>query len=428
MPIDWGLDEDGLLSIEAADLWPDAVIYRDFTFGANLHLVMTDYRSFHPDHLIAEDAFPGEIVMDRTVLESVLGPTTYAALAGSLDPYVDISTLPVLQSSVVAILTQAYRGSNPDLSLEDANAIAVQRASGRISATYVNALVVAAGADPPFDETAIAAMDRGLSYLFMGKQSLYSRLGSRYFVVKDTFELYAKYRAVLSGGSAEDAYGEAQRAWLAASLAGSTATWQVVGSSVSMAPLILDFTNPVIAAMLPPSFPDTLRTRLLVDVDQWDGFPDMRAQLVSLFQGLGNVAVISGDIHASFVTDHHAGLYEFTGPAASSSTWEAEVTEVVADDPLLSSVPGIELLIAQIGQLFQISSSDPAVSPAQLLDTDTGANGFFVMTADAERLAARYYHIAPEHVATNYYDDATTRHGLFTMTDWVVMDGAISQP
>ena len=51
-----------------------------------------------------------------------------------------------------------------------------------------------------------------------------------------------------------------------------------------------------------------------------------------------------------------------------------------------------------------------------------------VVTASGDRLAARYYHIAFEHVATSYYDDAATRHALFTMTDWVVMDGAISQP
>ena len=89
---------------------------------------MTDYRTFRPDHLVPEDAFPGKIVMDRATLESVLGPTTYAAIANSLDPYFDIAALPVLQTNVIAILTQAYLSANPDLTRAEAAAIAARAA------------------------------------------------------------------------------------------------------------------------------------------------------------------------------------------------------------------------------------------------------------------------------------------------------------
>jgi hypothetical protein len=35
----------------------------------------------------------------------------------------------------------------------------------------------------------------------------------------------------------------------------------------------LDFSNEAIAPILPPEFPEALRTRIMVNADQWDGFP-----------------------------------------------------------------------------------------------------------------------------------------------------------
>ena len=56
-------------------------------------VVLTDYRSARPDHLIPEDAFPGTVVYDRAALESRLPALgmDYAALAPGLIPYVDLS-------------------------------------------------------------------------------------------------------------------------------------------------------------------------------------------------------------------------------------------------------------------------------------------------------------------------------------------------
>ena len=36
-----------------------------------------------------------------------------------------------------------------------------------------------------------------------------------------------------------------------------------------------------------------------------------------------NSVIISGDVHATFVTDHGGGIYEFTPPAISSSTLQS---------------------------------------------------------------------------------------------------------
>ena len=62
-----------------------------------------------------------------------------------------------------------------------------------------------------FDQATLAALDRGLSYLYVGKQEFYSSIGSRYFVVKPSYELLTGVAYAMSGGATENAYGAAQQ-------------------------------------------------------------------------------------------------------------------------------------------------------------------------------------------------------------------------
>ena len=427
IPIDWGLDAKGELAITDAVLYPNARIYRDFHFGSTLHLLMTDYRSFRPDHIIPEDAFPGTVVLDRAVLEAMLTPAGYAANAASFDPYVDIDTLPEVKAGAVAIATGAYLQANPFFSPPEAAAKAQEVVAGALSATYLNGLFEAAGMTAPFDTAAMAAMDRGVSYLYVGKRDLYSSTGSRYILVKPTFDLVAAYSYLSSGGASQDAYGAEQDAWIAQALASSGAAWRVFSSSVSMTPMILDFTNPDIAALLPPGFPDAFRTTLLINADQWDGFPQRLAQLTGTLGAMPNTVVIAGDIHASFVSDHRNGLYEFTGPAVSSSVLGYEVLRQVMADPQLSQVPGIDGLVQMVGPLLQASSLDPAVSPAAVVSDDAFSNGFVIMEVDPDRLTATYYLIDAVHTPVSYYDDPTTLESLFTTRTFTVENGQLQE-
>ena len=427
VPIDRGLDASGKLDITDDVLYPNARIYRDFRFGANLHLVLTDYRSYRPDHLIAEDAFPGAIVMDRATLEAVLTPPVYDFLRGNFDPYFPVETDPVLQGTLIAILTQLYQMENPFLSEPEAFLKAQQVVAGNVSATYVNALFAALGYPEPFEESVLALLDRGLSYLYLGKQNLYDSNGSRYVVVKDTYDLLSGFLYAVSFGASEDAFGPTQETWVKNTLAGSSATWKVLGSSVSATPMILDFTNPLIASLLPEDFPDAYRTRLYVNVEQWDGFPNKRRELIGLLAGIPNSLILSGDIHASFVADHGNGVFEFTGTAISSRVLQDEVMNNVMEDPSLAQVEGIEQLVQMLDMLLQISSLDPEVSPAKIVYNNTRSNGFVVVEADSEDLTATYYHIASEEVVNCYYDRPEDLDPLFETTAFKLQGGQLTQ-
>ncbi len=427
MPIAVGIGAGNNLAIDDTILYPNAVIYTDFQFGANLDFMLTDYRSYRPDVLIPENAFPGAIVLDKPTLQAALGADGYAAVQGSLDPCVPIASFPTVQATASAILTQLYLASNTFLDAAGAATAAQAAASGNVSATYLDALFIAAGLAAPFSPADMAAMDTGLSYLFLGKQNLYDSRGSRYVVAKDSFDLLSGFLWATTNGAAEDVYGATQEAWIKSTLSNSTAAWKVFTSSVSMTPMILDFTNPQIAAMLPPDFPAAYRTRLLVDAEQWDGFPQRRAEIVSFLQGIPGAVVISGDIHASFVTDHGGGLYEFTGAAVSSQTFEEEVAGLVAADPILSQVTGIDQLVAAIGSLVQVSSLDPTVSPARIVADWPEVHGCVVLTAAPDALTATYYHIPAPDTANNYYDDPTSLDSLFTTTTFQIQGGQLTQ-
>jgi len=91
VPIDAALNQDGELEIGADDLYPNSLIYRDLVYGSNLHLVLTDLRTFRPDHLIPEDAFPGVIPVDEPTLAAMVGEA-WPAVRGSFDPYVDMGS------------------------------------------------------------------------------------------------------------------------------------------------------------------------------------------------------------------------------------------------------------------------------------------------------------------------------------------------
>jgi len=331
----------------------------------------------------------------------------------------------VLQPIAATILGQLYLSSNPFLDGNSAATAASRAASGNVSATYLNALFVGAGLSAPFSPADLAAMDRGLSYVLLGKLNLYDSQGSRYVVAKDSFDLLSGYLWATTQGTAEDVYGATQEAWIKDTLSHSTATWKVYASSVSMTPMVLDFLNPQIAAMLPPDFPDAYRARLLVDAEEWDGFPQRRAELVSFLRGIPGSVIISGDIHGSFVSDHGGGLFEFTGAAVSSQTLVQEVGAIVQASSALSQVPGIGELVAAIGQIMQVSSLDPAVSSAAIRAVAPDSHGCVVMTASADSLTATVYGIDSSHVGTSYYSDPASLNALFSTTSYTVQGGAL---
>lgn len=389
LPIDVGLDDRGV-QVDDTVLFPNTRIYRDFQFGQRLHLLVTDFRTYRPDHLVAEDAFPGEVVLDEATASAMLG-AGWASARASFDPYVDVDepAHAALKAGLVQIATGAYLVEGLDATT--AAARATQAVKGNLSAAYLNGLFQAAGQPVPLPPEFVATLPRGLSYLLLGKQALFSSFGSRYLVPRPTYQLYAAYRAMQNAAS-QDAYGPAQSAWLASTLGASTAQWKVVGSSVSFAPLVFDFANPPLP--LPPEFPLELRTQLQLNADDWDGFPNGRQAVVDLL-AQHNAAIISGDIHASFVSRHVATsgrtVPEFTGTSVSSETFREELQSEVNDNPALDDLPGVEQLLAATDFLLRDAST--RLPESDLLSSVTDANGYVIMEAGPDLLQAVYRHL-----------------------------------
>ena len=431
IPTEAGLGDDGLLAVDDSNLYPNSGIYRDFMFGSLLHLVLSDYRTFRPDHLVAEDAFPGTIAVDQDALIQMLSEPVFEAVKSNFDPYVDMdllgAALPILRQTATLIAAQVYMMENTALDTFSAVRLAEDQLTGNVSTTYVNALYAGAGLPPPFTPEIQATLPRGISFMFIGKTAMYSSTGSRLQVMLDTFNLYAAHRYLMTGGAAQEAFGGLQNAWLQGTLLGSPATWKVLANSVMMTPLVIDFTNPVIAAMLPPEFPDLLRVRLGLSAEDFNGFPQKRTELLTVLGLVENAMVLSGDIHASFVTDHGEGVYEFTGSAISSSSYAEMVQSAIASDPILGQIPGLEELLAHFDALLQISSlDDEHVSPSDILYADTDVDAFVVVEATADAFEVTIHEISTEHVFTNFYDDPDGLADLFTTTTFTVQDGVLT--
>ncbi len=431
IPTEAGLGDDGLLAIDDSNLYPNSGIYRDFMFGSVLHLVLSDYRTFRPDHLVAEDAFPGTIAVDQGGLIQMLSEPVFEAVKSNFDPYVDMdllgAALPILRQTATLISAAAYQMENPALDTFAAVRLAEESLKGNQSTTFINALYAAADLPPPFSPEIQAMLPRGISYMFIGKTAMYSSTGSRLQVILDTFNLYAAHRYLMTGGAAQEAFGGVQNAWLQGTLLGSPATWKVLANSVMMTPLVIDFTNPVIAAMLPPGFPDLLRVRLGLSAEDFNGFPQKRTELLTVLGLVENAVVISGDIHASFVTDHGGGVYEFTGSAISSSSYAELVGSAIASDPILGQIPGMDDLLVHFDALLQISSlDDELVSPSDIVYADTDVDAFVVIEATADAFEVTIHEISTEHVFTSFYDDPEALSDLFEVTTFTVQDGVLT--
>jgi alkaline phosphatase D len=418
VPIDEPAATAGVQDPSDKALYPDARLYRDFRFGRNLHLVLTDSRSFRPDHLIPEDAFPGTIAIDRAALTLLLQGKgiAYDAVKAAFAPYIDIDNpvgpqqsalFPIYKAVLTGVLTGAYVQAG--LSPADAAAKAATKAVGKLDATVVNTLLGTYNALPTttspvplIDDATLAALDRGVSFALMGKASLFSSLGARYFVVKETYDLYAAYRTLLlQDAGAEDLYGPAQQQWLQQTLTGSTSKWKVIANSTSFTSMVLDLTGALTS--LPPALqsiigalPPLLRQRFYLNVDQVDGFPNFRTQQLAQYRNAGNVVLVAGDIHASFATDHDR-VWEFTGPAVSSFAFRDGLLGSIAADPTLSQVPGLTTLAENADTLL-------AAANAGIRHAATGVNGIVVIEANHRQLTAKFLQVPSTLAPVSYYD------------------------
>ncbi|XXX78458.1 alkaline phosphatase D family protein [Sorangium sp. So ce134] len=384
-PVDYG---DDVEQDPGASLPDDFRVYRDFVFGRHVHLVMTDLRSYRPDHLVPEGAFPGTVVLTQGQLEEELGELPAVAM-----PYVsDIETFG--DGIYASVLKEAAQAAGYDAA----------DVTGAISALVINQIVAGVNEALPedmqvplIDDDTIAFLERGIAYVDIGKLSPHTSIGARYLTVKDAFDLHAAFRYKETQGASEDVMGAEQESWFLETMEGSKATWKVWGNEFCLLPLAVDLS--------PFSIPEQFKRRFNMNADAWDGFPNKRSELLERLVEVGGVVAITGDIHAFYAGtagtsgDPSKKIVEFVGGAVSSGSFRELLTSQVTGDPVLGSVPGASLLAAGIDGL--LTSTETKVNP-HLAYADSYAHGYVVIEANGDELVAEMRSIDAGEAAIDY--------------------------
>jgi len=382
-----------VVTTERAQLYPNQKLWRRFTFGKHLELVMTDFRSFRPDHPIPEDAFPGTVVADQATLVGLLGQARFdASFPVGVAEYLDVDQ-PAQDALKSALLGVAAAGAvQAGLSPADAAAWARRVIHGNLAVLVINQMLAAFN-QAPIDPS---GLPRGLFYALIGKQSFFSQYGARYVVVKDSYDLYTALLYAKTAKASENAFGTEQEGFILDRLTRSTATHKVLVSSVSLISMQLDLTHL-------PGVPVQFARNFYFDVDQWDGFPNKRAELYAKLSGVQNLIALSGDIHGSFAGNEKASAPKIallTSPAISSQTLGEEVGSAVttfSSDPAFQ--PGGAVYNALVGGLPLLLQ---ASTGGAIKFVNTDAHGFLTLAFDGSKARATFSLIPASEVTVDY--------------------------
>ncbi len=379
MPVDFvaGGADGSAYTFDPVGKFPDNLqSYRSFQFGKHVSLVMTDLRRYRSDHLIAEDAAPGAVAVQEAALKSL---TSDGNLPSVATPYFDLTAD---LAGVYGVTLQAHVdkiGGDP------------KRCKGLFTVAWVNGALADLGkagvADLPtaIADAQTATMKKGLGFHQLFKNSWNSSLGSRYLVVADTFRLYAKARWNQSQLS-QTAMGDVQEKWFIDTLKAATTTWKIWGNEYTFQQRIVDLS--------PLSLPDAFKQRFCLSAEDWDGLPDRRESLVKQLAALGNVVIVSGDIHAFFAgtpqsEDGTAQVIEFVGGAISSGTYQSMLVNQASSDPTLNAAGGAALAYAASSLLLGTAAGSKHSNP-NLAYADLAQHGVSVVQASATELAVTF--------------------------------------
>jgi alkaline phosphatase D len=366
----------------AAAVPEDIKIWRDFSFGKHVHLVMTDLRAHRVDGLVPEDALPGAVAVEQAALMAELG-----SLPALATPYVDVATYQagIFKTALVAVA--AVAGYDP------------AKITGKISVAFING--VGAKVNPslppaeqiPTIDATLPTLEKGYSFADLGKNSYYSSIGTRYLAVKDTFETFATI-AYKASKASQEVMGPAQEAWFLSTIQGSKATWKVWGNEYPLSQIAIDLS--------PFPLPDAFKRSFMMDLDSWDGFRDKRSELVGKLADVGGVVAVTGDIHAFFAgtpatSDGKKKIVEFVGGAVSSGTYVDLLLGTVQTDPVLSTVAGADILAKEIDTL--LTAKDTKTNP-YLGYTNCTSHGYVVVEAGPKEFVATM-HLIPGNQAGN---------------------------
>ncbi|KIG13844.1 Phosphodiesterase/alkaline phosphatase D [Enhygromyxa salina] len=403
MPID--VQGDPEFDYDPAAAFPgDLIIYRDFVWGKNLHLAMTDERTWRSDHPIREDAFPATVVVDEAAVLAELGE-----LPSYARPYFDIDTWD--------------DGSLRDALIAAAGDVGYDPAwiTGDLDALFVNVLIQTI--DPggaslaPIPDADIQMMPRGVSYASMGKTGFYGSFGARALVVKPAYDLWTRLRYQETGGASEQVLGEVQEAWLLDTLGSSDRTWKVWGNEFAVSQVAIDVRD-----LAPAPF----NQLYYLSLDLWDGHRNRRDAVLGQLAGIENMIAITGDIHAFYATtpfangDPEQRIIELITSSITTQSFKEILAGIVATNPALASFPEAALLVEALDSLLTSSSlkTNPHFGYA-----NSDLYGFVMIDLDATKLDATYHQIGRDYLFKDYAGNLSALLGAFAMERFRVNAG-----
>jgi alkaline phosphatase D len=172
--------------------------------------------------------------------------------------------------------------------------------------------------------------------------------------------------------------------------------------------------------------PALFKQDFLFDCDQWDGFPNKRAELIAWMQAsnVRNTLLVCGDIHAGFASKIVLGagneLPVVTAPAISSKTLNEELYDQAV---LLLGKAIADQLLPQLDVLLKDSNQEPAM-PIDFAKTDV--HGFAVVEVDGSGARTTLHMIAHSEVTTDYAQTPSALAAKFTTKVWTYSGGTIT--
>ncbi|HEY5926897.1 MAG TPA: alkaline phosphatase D family protein [Kofleriaceae bacterium] len=212
-----------------------------------------------------------------------------------------------------------------------------------------------------------------------------SAFGSRTFVIKSEFD-------TREAAAQPTMLGAAQRDWAISTVNASTATWKLLASPLVMAQMVVDMSAY-------DSLPEMFRQRFYFKTDQWDGFRSERRALLEACAGVDNLVVLSGDLHGFYAAELHADFdaaaeplaVEYAVSAISAPTIEVQLTDVVAQSPILAGL-GLGDLVPQFDA--NVLATNPHMRHAEstkngLAIVDVSATDVIVTFVEVEGVTER---------------------------------------
>ena len=174
----------------------------------------------------------------------------------------------------------------------------------------------------------------------------------------------------LFGDAGRSLLGADQQSWLSEQLAGSTAKWKLLGQQVLVA------TTPSLFAP-----------------DSWTGYGAARNVLFDAIEATpgGNVVVLTGDIHSSWVTELARDIKAYDPATGQGAVAVELVTPAVSSPGAGKGAPSAEGIVK--------------ASNAGIRYVDFANRGYLLLDIDAERIQADFFHYPdpePEQTAVTF--------------------------